>query len=158
MVYLLHSAHRPDYNRQSSDLYGENKLHGEIMICTPPPHPPPSSPPPSSFVGVCLDEGETPTNKHGVYQWTISPGARAGPALAHVVKRQALRESARWWRDEDGKRRRRRRGEEDIEGGEGVEGGVWRVPDTRVPVFGYWACPSSFTYSIQREKMKREER
>ncbi len=38
MVYLLHSAHRPDYNRQSSDLYGENKLHGEIMICSP--HPP----------------------------------------------------------------------------------------------------------------------
>lgn len=51
-----------------------------------------------------LDEGATPTNKHAVYQWTISPGASAGPALAHVVKRRALRESARWWRDEDGRR------------------------------------------------------
>lgn len=105
MVYLLHSVHRMDYNWQSQDLWGKINLHGEIMILSPTP---PSSLP--RCVAVCLRGGETPTNKHAVYQWTISPGANVGPAMAHVVKRRALRETTRWWRDEGERRARCLRG------------------------------------------------
>lgn len=76
-----------------SRLTGENKPAWRDHDLIPPVLP--SLPLSPCIAAACLREGETPTNMHAVYQRTISPGAKADPAMAHVVKRRALRETTR---------------------------------------------------------------